>query len=157
MLIREALQSDSDALIDLLCEIESAKTSGRTPAEVRTRLERALPTAVAASESIILVSIGDDQRITGYCSTHIVPFLILAGPEAYITELFVRPSSRGLGVGSQLLKEAQRRASLRGCSRLALLNDREIESYQRGFYAKHGWVERDGMANFVLPLNGPSK
>jgi GNAT superfamily N-acetyltransferase len=156
-MIREALKSDSEALVNLLCEIESARAMGRSPVEVRVRLERALPVAVAASESIVLVSVNEDQALNGYCSIHIVPFLILAGPEAYLTELFVRPSSRGLGIGSQLLDEAKHRAQRRGCSRLSLLNDRDIESYQRGFYEKHGWTQRESMANFVLPLNAVLK
>jgi GNAT superfamily N-acetyltransferase len=156
-LIREALQSDTEAFIELLCEIESAKPMGRSDVEVRARFERAFPVARAASESIVLVSINDDGGLNGYCSVHIVPFLILAGPEAYLTELFIRPSRRGIGIGSKLLAEAQNRARLHGCSRLSLLNDREIESYQRGFYEKHGWTQRESMTNFVLPLNVISK
>jgi ribosomal protein S18 acetylase RimI-like enzyme len=156
-MIRDAFNADTEALINLLGAIEAAKTVGRSPAEVRARLERALPAAVAAKETIVLLSIGNDHSINGYCSVHIVPFLILAGPEAYLTELFIHPNARGLGIGTKLLEEAQKRAQQRGCSRLSLLNDRSIESYRRGFYAKHGWAQREDMANFVFPLNKTPK
>ncbi|MEH1930268.1 hypothetical protein [Nostoc sp.] len=34
-----------------------------------------------------------------------------------------------------------------------LLNHKERESYQREFYRKQGWVERETVANFIYPLN----
>ena len=43
---------------------------------------------------------------------------------------------------------------LGGIVALGLLNDRDRESYQRHFYAKHGWTERPTMASFVRPLPG---
>lgn len=157
MSIREARISDREELVELLCEIEATKPAGRAPSETRARLESALPLAVESSATVLLVSVSGAGAIQGYCSFHLAPFLFLAGSEAYLTELFVRPSSRGLGIGTQLLEEAQRRAEERGCSRLSLLNDRKIESYQRGFYEKHGWEEREDMANFIFRLATAAK
>ena len=37
-------------------------------------------------------------------------------------------------------------------SDLTLLNGTHRASYQRGYYAKLGWEERDGMASFALWL-----
>lgn len=36
-----------------------------------------------------------------------------------------------------------------------LLNMHTRESYKRGFYARQGWEERPGAANFILQLTGP--
>jgi hypothetical protein len=47
---------------------------------------------------------------------------------------------------------AKEEAKKRRCSRLSLLNLRNRESYQRGFYKKQGWTEREHVANFVFPL-----
>jgi hypothetical protein len=37
-----------------------------------------------------------------------------------------------------------------------LLNHKERESYQREFYRKQGWIERETVANFIYPLNARS-
>jgi hypothetical protein len=63
----------------------------------------------------------------------------------------VRQRDRSAGAGSALLDEVRRRALLKGCSRLSLLNGRQGEAYRRGFYANRHWKERE-MANFVQLL-----
>ena len=90
--------------------------------------------------------------MVGYAAVHWLPYLLLAGPEGYVSELFVRDSEQGKGVGTKLLEVVKREAEERGCSRLMLLNMRYRESYQRGFYKKLGWQEREDAANFVLQL-----
>jgi GNAT superfamily N-acetyltransferase len=78
--------------------------------------------------------------------------LLLSGPEGYVSELFVAEGARGRGVGTRLIEAVEALARERGCSRLLLLNVRERESYERGFYAARGWQERPGVANFIKPL-----
>jgi GNAT superfamily N-acetyltransferase len=86
-----------------------------------------------------------------------LPYLILAGPEGYVSELFVSDSARGIGIGTQLLKAVEAMAISRGCSRLMLLNRKTRESYERGFYRRLGWEEREEFANFVLHLRGRNR
>ncbi|QYO63180.1 GNAT family N-acetyltransferase [Leptolyngbya sp. 7M] len=69
-----------------------------------------------------------------------------------MSELFVDQAHRGQGIGSLLLDTVQTEARLRGCSRLMLVNSRERESYQRQFYQKQGWIERENIANFIYKL-----
>lgn len=88
----------------------------------------------------------------GYTAVHWLPYLILSGPEGYVSELFVAEAARGMGVGKALLTAVKRTAAARGCSRLQLLNMRNRESYQRRFYEKDGWQEREQAANFVYPI-----
>ena len=64
-----------------------------------------------------------------------------------------RPEARGNGAGTALLEAAKRLGTERGCLRLTLFNRKERESYQRGFYPKHGWVERDDAALFMYFLH----
>jgi GNAT superfamily N-acetyltransferase len=47
-----------------------------------------------------------------------MPTLFLAGPEEYVSELFVDESARGQGVGAQLLETMLEEGRARGCSRL---------------------------------------
>jgi GNAT superfamily N-acetyltransferase len=78
--------------------------------------------------------------------------LLLSGPEGYVSELFVAEAARGRGVGTRLIEAIESLARQRGCARLMLLNVRERESYQRGFYTTRGWHERLNVANFIKPL-----
>jgi GNAT superfamily N-acetyltransferase len=153
MHIREATESDAQAIAELLQTItELHAVTGMTTETLCARVAVNLALAIPARGTLVLVAVADDDAIVGYCSVHWVPFLFFAGPEAYISELFVRPADRSAGVGSRLLDEARRLAELRGCSRLSLLNGRQSEAYRRGFYLKRQWQERDRMANFILPL-----
>ena len=99
----------------------------------------------------LLVAESSARGVVGYLFVHWLPNLIFGG-EGYVSELFVLPDARGQGIGTALLDEARRRGIARGCQRLTLFNRRERESYQRGFYTKHGWVERDDAALFMYYL-----
>ena len=88
----------------------------------------------------------------GYGSVHWLPYLFLQGPEGYVSELFVRESARGQGIGRELLKVIETEAKARGCVRLSLINLRSRESYTRQFYVKAGWEERPDAANFICRL-----
>lgn len=100
----------------------------------------------------LLVATDDKGKVLGYVSWHLIPQLFLPAPEAYISELFVRPAHRGRGIGNALLEAARHQALDQGCCRMMLVNGRQRDSYQRGFYKVRGWTERVGMANFVLAL-----
>ncbi|MEY4348324.1 MAG: hypothetical protein RIS43_743, partial [Actinomycetota bacterium] len=64
------------------------------------------------------------------------------------------PAARGRGIGTSLLNHIIDEAKARKAARIMLNNDRERDSYERGFYAKHGFVERENMANFALKFIG---
>ena len=153
MLIREATEADAPGIAAVLHDIQELHSVTDCPVEETCgRVAGALATAVPSPSTVVLVAMTDDGNIVGYCSVHWVPFLFFKGPEGYVTELFVRQSHRSKGVGTALLEEVQRRAKLKGCSRLSLLNARDREAYRRGFYAGRQWQERERMANFILPL-----
>jgi len=153
MLIREATESDAMGIAEVLRDISELRSlADMTVEQTRARVIAALASAVASPASTVLVAVAGDGAIAGYCSAHWAPFLFFEGPEAYISELFVRQRDRNAGVGSALLEEIERRARRHGCSRLSLLNSRHSEAYRRGFYARRDWQERDRMANFILPL-----
>ena len=100
----------------------------------------------------VFVAENQNGEVVGYIAVHWLPYLMLAGSEGYISELFVRESDRGKGVGRKLLEVVNEQAIKRGCTRLMLVNGRNRESYKRGFYQKLGWDERQEVANFVLLL-----
>lgn len=77
--------------------------------------------------------------------------------EGFISELFVKASRRGEGIGTALLENVKEEAKTRGCGRLHLENFRTKESYGRGYYAKHGWQERSAAASFILDLRAEAQ
>ena len=148
--IRPAKLSDAPALAELLravgyFEAINSKSSTEAAEQVRQHLTSDL---VDQSHSVY-VGVDEKDRISGYVAVHWLSYLFLSGPEGYISELFVLPSARGQGLGTALLEVVKAEARHRCCFRLALLNNRDRESYQRGFYQKHNWEERGVMANFV--------
>jgi GNAT superfamily N-acetyltransferase len=90
----------------------------------------------------------------GYAFAHCYPYMMLPGPELYLSELFVREAWRGMGVGRGLLQGVTSFASSKGCSRLMLVTGNDRDSYVRHFYQKNGWVERPHIANFIMPPDG---
>lgn len=153
IIIRPAQHQDHGSLYDILKGLgwfalldELDAEQGR--ALVASHLARGLNSA----EHLVLVAEDGQGQVVGYASVHWLPYLFKAGLEAYVSELFVRQDQSGQGVGRTLLATMETEARARGCCQLMLVNNRQRQSYQRGFFAKQGWQERDNMANFARPL-----
>lgn len=146
--IRPYATTDSEAIVNLIAEY-------RTEDPVRS-VERSEIAAVlqvlssSAQDCIFVADIGGE--VVGYVAIHWVPFPMIQGSEAYISDLLVARSARGDGVGRRLLETAQAKARERGCSRLMLNNRRTAPSFVRSFFPKHGFRERKEYANFVKQL-----
>ncbi len=151
--IRSAQFFDCPALADLLREIGRFDAiNNRTPAEAIRHIEALLAECLADESHSVYVAVDETARVQGYVSAHWLPYLFMAGPEGFVSELFVREAARGQGLGTALLNTIQEQARQRGCQRLSLLNRKDSDAYQRSFYAKHGWEERPGMSNFIFRL-----
>ncbi len=150
--IRPARPGDTPALTDILLDTGwFANLEEQGPEGARQRVAGRLAACLADGSHLPLVAEDEGGRVVGYASVHWLPYLFKPGLEAYVSELFVHPERRGRGVGGQLLASLEAEARRRGCCQLMLVNNRQRDSFQRGFYAKRGWQERD-MANFAFPL-----
>ncbi|WP_292789646.1 GNAT family N-acetyltransferase [Nostoc sp. NMS7] len=96
--------------------------------------------------------IKDRFSLIGYITVHWLPCPFRPKLQGYISELFIQKTARGQGIGKTLLATVISEAKIRECSGLMLLNHKERESYQREFYRKQGWLERETVANFIYPL-----
>lgn len=151
--IRPAAPEDISAIAAILRGVEWFQRLAELPIEdLQVRLRQTFNECTADSSHQVLVAEDSQGTILGYTSVHWLPYLILDGPEGYVSELFIHAQARGSGVGTMLLDRVKEEARQRGCSRLMLLNSRERPSYQRDFYKKNGWREREAMANFVFDL-----
>jgi GNAT superfamily N-acetyltransferase len=154
--IRPAVQADIPTLANIIRSLNYfAHITSEAPEKTEERMGRHLALCDADQSHLILVAQDSSTGpVVGYGAVHWNPYLLLAGPEGYVSELFVTQAYRGHGIGKKILNAIKAEAEKRGCARLMLLNLRRRESYQRRFYAKAGWEERPDVANFILPLDG---
>ena len=153
MNIRRAEIADAHAIANILIELGwFAHMDQGFHSAMPARVESHLRLCISGEDHSVYMAENKDKDVLGYTSVHWIPCMFLPGPEGYITELFIRECERGKGIGGSLLAVVEQEAKERGCSRLMLLNGRHRESYKRGFYKKHGWEERDKLAQFVYML-----
>ncbi len=150
--IRRAALDDAERLAELVRSVGwfrhmQDETFEQTCDNVTRQIELCL-----RDDSHMVLCAQEDDRLLGYVLVHWNPYLIHTGPEGYVSELFVQDFARGRGVGARLLGTVKEEARKRGCDRLLLLNVRSRESYVRGFYRKHGWIEWEDAAPFVYRL-----
>lgn len=153
-LIRKAQLSDANMITDFLIDLGWFQHYfDATPGNViQERVRQHLSLCLADGSHSVWVAENPENEIVGYVAVHWLPYLFLPGPEGFVSELFIRESARGQGLGSQLLEAVKKEATERSCIRLSLINMRSRESYQRGFYGQRGWEERPDAANFILRL-----
>jgi GNAT superfamily N-acetyltransferase len=153
MIIRKVEERDCDQLIDLLINVGWFNEYFSGPLDLlKEKFIKHINFCIEDNSHSLYAAEEDDKIITGYISVHWLPYLFLAGPEGYISELFIREKERGKGTGKKLLETVKYEALERGCSRLSLLNGRNRESYNRSFYQKQGFIERDQLVNYILKL-----
>ena len=154
--IRPAANTDAPQLARLLAGIGwFSGLQGMTLEELETSVRAHLEVLTATADCATLVAEALDGSIVGYCGVHWLHELFMPGPEGYLSELFLLPEARGKGLGTALLDRIVAEAEERGAYRLMLLNGKHRESYERGFYTKQSWEEREGMANFVYWVGQP--
>jgi GNAT superfamily N-acetyltransferase len=148
--IRDALPEDTSAIDAVLRSLGwFTHLDDISSDESQARIDRVIAERCSpGGDHTLLVAESDASGVVGYLFVHWLPNLIFGG-EGYVSELFILPEARGQRIGAALLDEAKRRGVARGYQRLTLFNRRERESYQRGFYPKHGWIERDDAALFM--------
>ncbi|MHB1529113.1 MAG: GNAT family N-acetyltransferase [Acidiferrobacteraceae bacterium] len=146
--IRPLMLSDIEAVMQLHRELgwnPAFKADGST---LRQRLE-----ALITEESALLLVADLDREVVGYIHGETVTYLLFAGREMLISEVFVIEKARGHGVGKALVAAMEVEAVKQRCFRISVLNSRERESYRRGFYPRLGYEERPHTANFTKRLD----
>ncbi len=146
--IRPLRQSDVAAIMLLHRELgwnPAFKADGST---LRQRLE-----SLTEEDNALLLVAELSGRVVGYIHGEIVTYLLFAGREMLISEVFVMENVRGQGVGKALIAAIESEAVRRKCFRISVLNSRERESYKRGFYPSLGYSERPHTAIFVKRLD----
>jgi predicted N-acetyltransferase YhbS len=146
--IRPLQRDDIDAVMRLHRELgwnPAFKADGST---VRQRL-----TALITEDNALLLVAELDDVVAGYVHGETMTYLLFAGREMLISEVFVREEARGRGVGRALVGAIEQAAVQRKCFRVSVLNSRERESYKRSFYPSLGYEERPQTALYTKRLD----
>ena len=145
--LRAAQASDVDGIRDLVTALAHER-DGTSDGDA---VGAAAAACIGESGHEILVAVVAGE-VVAYVAVHWVPFPMLGGREAYVSDLLVRADWRGRGLGNRLIDAVESRANAMGCERLMLNNRVAAESFERGFFAKAGFRHRTDFANFVKPL-----
>lgn len=150
--LRGALPTDAKPIARILAETGwFGEFDELDPKRQEERVRTLLKETLASEHRECQVAVDSGGRVLGYAHCHLVTYLFLPNAEWYLSELFVEADARGQGVGSALLDWVKERGRERGAWRVALVNGRERESYQRAFYRSRGFIEKD-RASLVCKL-----
>ena len=148
IVIRPLKPGDITAVMQLHRELGWNPAFHADGSTLKQRLE-----ALITEESALLLVAELGERVAGYIHGEIVTYLLFAGREMLVSELFVMADARGQGIGKALMNAIESEAVKRKCFRICVLNSRERESYKRGFYPALGYEERSHTANFTKRLD----
>lgn len=146
--IRPLRPDDIDAVMQLHRELgwnPAFKADGST-------LRQRLRTLITGDNALLLVA-EKNGEVVGYIHGDTLTYLLFAGREMMISEVFVCAEERGKGVGKALMTAIEAEAAKRKCFRINVMNSRERESYKRGFYPSQGYEERTQTAVFSKRLD----
>jgi len=122
------MAATSEIRIHLAAPSDAERLTALLVAQLR---EHEIPTAAEAVAASVAATLGDAERgfilaatvdgeIEGVAYVSFARPLEHAGEVAWLEELYVTPSVRGLGLGRQLVAEVTARAEARGCGSLEL-------------------------------------
>ncbi|QNN71586.1 GNAT family N-acetyltransferase [Thermomonas carbonis] len=132
--------ADADDVARLLTELGY-------PCEIDEAAERI--DAIAANDRQALVLARRDGAVCGLVALDYMYYLPLGTITCRVTALVVTPTSQGLGIGRQLLKEAERRARTGGAARIELTSGSQ-RTEAHAFYRACGY--KDSSVRFVKQL-----
>ena len=138
--LRSAMIADADDVARLLTELGY-------PCEIDDAVERI--DAIATNDRQALVLARRDGAVCGLVALDFMYYLPLGTITCRVTALVVTPTAQGLGIGRQLLKEADRRARSGGASRIELTSGSQ-RTEAHAFYRACGY--KDSSVRFVKQL-----
>jgi len=138
MQTRIATLADVDAIAPLF---DAYRQFYEQPADL-SLASRFIRDRLLNNESLILLAVGEDRKILGFCQLYPSFCSVEAKPVYSLYDLFVRPEARRYGAGKALLQTAERHAAQNGFARLDLTTAKTNASAQ-SLYQSLGWVRDD--------------
>jgi ribosomal protein S18 acetylase RimI-like enzyme len=149
--LRRARPTDLEGLLPLMAAFNRAD---RIPFQ-RTHVIAGLRKLLRAPELGVVMVAESGRRLDGYAIGTFGFDLEFAGPDAFLTELFVRPATRGEGLGARLL-DAVMAALGRAGARAVTLLVRPGNKAARRLYARAGFAVTPRLAMVRRLTRAPS-
>ena len=137
MKLIKATHSDIPALVELLNSLFEQEAEFEPNSETQSK---ALSKIILDSKIGIILIAKDDDKILGMVNLLFTESTALGSKVALLEDMVVLSSSRGRGIGSQLIDYGISEAKKAGCKRITLLTDIENTKAQ-SFYQKKGFVK----------------
>ena len=138
--LRNAVLADADDVARLLTEMGY-------PCDIDEAAERI--DAIAGNDRQALVVARREGGVCGLIAIDFMYYLPLGTTTCRVTALVVSPTAQGLGIGRQLLKDAERRARSGGAARIELTSGSQ-RTEAHAFYRACGYS--DGTVRFIKRL-----
>ena len=148
--VRRATPADAAVLGRLLWEFNTEFDTDTDPADV---LAERFARLLARRDDVIALLAGDDD---GFAFLTLRPAIWFDGPVAQLEELYVAPTLRDQGVGTDLLDTVRSLVRELGAPEMHINVD-EVDAGTRRFYERHGFVTiEDGTDYRMLCYIGPT-
>ena len=133
--VRRATAADADVLARLLWDFDTEFETEVDDVDVLTvRFGRLL-----ALDDIVAVLAEDDATPVGFALVSLRPAIWFDGPVSQLEELYVVPSLRDRGIGTQVLDLCRAIVRAKGSPEMHINVD-EVDTDTRRFYERHGFV-----------------
>ncbi|CAM8271416.1 GNAT family N-acetyltransferase [Candidatus Methylopumilus planktonicus] len=137
MKLIKATHSDIPALVELLNSLFEQEAEFEPNSETQSK---ALSKIILDPKIGIILIAKEDDKILGMVNLLFTESTALGSKVALLEDMIVLSSSRGRGIGSQLIDYGISEAKKAGCKRITLLTDIENTKAQ-SFYQKKGFVK----------------
>jgi GNAT superfamily N-acetyltransferase len=150
--VRRATTSDAPVLGRLLWDFNTEFDTETDDADVlAARFERIL-----GLDGIIAVLAEDAGTAVGFALLSLRPAIWFDGPVSQLEELYVVPSRRDQGIGTEILTLCRRLVRELGSPEMHINVD-EVDTDTRRFYERHGFVNIEEGADYrMLCYIGPT-
>ena len=137
MKLIKATHSDIPELVELLKSLFEQEAEFEPNSETQSK---ALSKIILDPKIGIILIAKEDDKILGMVNLLFTESTALGSKVALLEDMIVLSSSRGRGIGSQLIDYGISEAKKAGCKRITLLTDIENTKAQ-SFYQKKGFVK----------------
>ena len=137
MKLIKATHLDIPGLVELLNSLFEQEAEFEPNSETQSK---ALSKIILDPKIGIILIAKDDDKILGMVNLLFTESTALGSKVALLEDMIVLSSSRGRGIGSQLIDYGISEAKKAGCKRITLLTDIENTKAQ-SFYQKKGFVK----------------
>ena len=152
MKVRNAIERDIPQIVQIIIEYKTDQNFSFNNEKIE-KTKISLEKSISNDENILIVCINSEtDLVMGFINVHILDFPLLQGKELYISDLVVKGEQRGRGIGTALIHYAEKIAIENNCVRMMLNNYKDSKAYEKEFYKKKEFIERENIANFVKNL-----